>query len=178
MTWKEIKPSFRFLARFLAFYLLANILYGWWITNFEPRPDPVTASETHQSAFILGVCGYDVSTVTHHSKPAERILLDEKPILSVFEGCNGINVWIIFVGFLLAFGGFKKNVWIFIAIGTVIIYVINLGRILFLFFISLKFPDALYFFHKYFFTAGLYLVVFALWYYWIKRYGQQPTTDN
>ena len=174
MTWKEIKPSFKFLARFLAFYLVANILYGWWITSFSPKADPVTVSETHQSAFILGITGFDdVKTMAHPSKPAERIMLGERPVLAVYEGCNGINVWIIFAGFLFAFGGLKKNVLIFIGIGSLIIYVINLGRILFLFFIALNYPNSLYFFHKYFFTAGLYMVVFALWYFWIKRYGQQ-----
>lgn len=174
MTWNEIKPSFKFLARFLAFYLIANILYGWWITSYAPKADPVTVSETHQSAFILSLTGYDdVRTIAHYSKPAERIFLGEKPVLAVYEGCNGINVWIIFAGFLVAFGGLKKNVWIFIGIGSVIIYVINLGRIIFLFLIALKYPDSLYFFHKYFFTAGLYVVVFGLWYFWIKRYGQR-----
>lgn len=177
MKWQELKPSFKFLARFLAFYFVSNILYGWWITTFEPRADPVTVSETHQAAVLLRMVGYDITTLPHHSKPAERILVDERPVLSVFEGCNGINVWIIFVGFLFAFGGFKRNVWMFIAAGTLLIYVVNLGRILFLFFISRNYPDALYFFHKYFFTAGLYAVVFAMWYVWIKRYGKTSNAD-
>ena len=172
MKWSEIKPSFLFLLRFLAFYLIANFLYGWWVTSYEPGPDPVTVSATHQSTFILRVMGLDVSNITHHKKAAERILLEERPVLSVHEGCNGLNIWIIFAGFIFAFSGLSKRGGIFILAGTVIIHVANLCRIIFLFFISLKYPDALYFFHKYFFTAALYLVVFVMWYYWITYYGK------
>jgi exosortase family protein XrtF len=172
MSWAEIKPSFFFLARFLAFYLVVNFLYGWWVTAYEPGPDPATVSATHQATFLLHVAGYDVKNVRHSSKAAERILLVEKSVLSVYEGCNGINVWIIFVGFVFAFSGISWRVAAFLLVGSVIIHLANLGRIIFLFFISLNYPDALYFFHKYFFTAGLYLIVFVMWYYWITRYGK------
>lgn len=170
MTWKEVKPSFFFLARFLVFYLVCNFLYGWWITSYEPKPDPATVAVTNHSAFLLDLSGYDVKTILHQSKPAQRILHNERPVLSVFEGCNGINVWIIFTAFIIAFSKFSKKAIVFILAGTVVIYLANLGRIIFLFFISLSYPDAVYFFHKYFFTAGLYVVVFAMWYYWIKVY--------
>jgi exosortase family protein XrtF len=172
MTWREIKPSFIFLSRFLVFYLVANLLYAWWITRYSPAPDPATRQITHHSAFILEVAGYEIHTITHHSRAAERILLGERAVLSVFEGCNGINVWIIFAAFIVAFSGVTKKVLVFVLAGTAIIYVVNLARIIFLFFISLHYPDALYFFHKYFFTAGIYAVVFAMWYYWIRNYGK------
>ncbi len=173
MTWQEVKPSFFFIARFLAFYLVCNFIYGWWITSYVPKPDPVTVEVTRHSTFLLDMMGYEVSTIVHHSKPAQRILLDERPILSVFEGCNGINVWIIFVAFIIAFSKFSKKAVIFILGGSAVIYLINQARIIFLFFISLAYPEALYFFHKYFFTAGIYLVVFAMWYYWIKVYDRR-----
>jgi exosortase family protein XrtF len=170
MKWQEVKPSFFFIAKFLAIYLVSNFLYGWWITSYVPDPDPITVEVTRHSTFILDILGYEVSSVVHHSKPSQRILLDERPVLSVFEGCNGVNVWIIFVAFIIAFSKFSKKTLIFILGGTGVIYLVNQARIIFLFFISLAYPDALYFFHKYFFTAGIYLVVFGMWYYWIKVY--------
>jgi exosortase family protein XrtF len=178
MKWQEVKPSFFFIARFLVFYLVCNFVYGWWITSYVPKPDPVTVAVTQHSTFILDLLGYEVNTIVHHSKPAQRILLDERPVLSVFEGCNGINVWIIFVAFTIAFSKFSRKVVIFILAGTAVIYLINQARIIFLFFISLAYPETLYFFHKYFFTAGIYLVVFAMWYYWIKVYDRRIKVAN
>ncbi len=170
--WQEAKPAMFFLAKFLVFYFVCNIAYGWWITSHSPHPDPATVAVTHHSAALLKLVGYDVKTMVHHAKPAQRMLLNERPVLSVFEGCNGINVWIIFVAFVIAFSRLTKKTLIFILAGTGVIYLVNLARIIFLFFISLWYPNSVYFFHKYFFTAGIFLVVFAMWYYWIKTYGR------
>lgn len=177
MKWQEAKPAFFFLAKFIAFYFVCNLLYAWWIESCAPQPDAATIMVTAHSAFLLDLFGYDVTTIMHHSRAAQRILLDERPILSVFEGCNGINVWIIFVAFVIAFSKFTKKTAIFILAGTVVIYLVNLARIIFLFFISLAYPDAMYFFHKYFFTAGIFLVVFAMWYYWIKVHARVNATS-
>jgi len=171
MKLAELKPSFLFLVKFLGFYLMVNLLYGYWVTIYEPRPDPATRSATDQSVFLLSCMGYDVASQTHASSPAERVLLDGHSILSVYEGCNGINVWIIFTGFMLAVARPDRKWLIFWLVGTALIHVANLGRIVALFFISLKYPEALYFVHKYLFTACLYAVVFGLWYLWIARYG-------
>lgn len=177
MKWQEAKPAFFFLAKFIAFYIVCNLLYGWWIESYTPEPDPATVEVTQHSAFLLNLVGYDVKTILHHSKPAQRILLEERPVLSVFEGCNGINVWIIFVAFVIAFSKLTKKTALFILAGSGVIYIINLARIIFLFFISLSYPDAVYFFHKYFFTAGIFLVVFAMWYYWIKVHARVNGTS-
>jgi exosortase family protein XrtF len=126
---------------------------------------------TAQTTWVLGVLGYDVRHVTHAKKAAERILLENRPVIAVHEGCNGINVWIIFTGFMIALRVFTRRTLVFWLCGTVILHLANLVRILLLFGVSLTHPEKVYFFHKYFFTAALYVVVFGLWYYWIK-YGK------
>jgi exosortase family protein XrtF len=151
-------------------------LYGFWVTSYAPRPDPATQLAARQSAIILRVLGYTAAARTHATSPAERILLDKHSILSVYEGCNGINIWIIFAGFMLALSKPGLRMAWFVLAGSVIIYVLNLGRILALFFVSLNYPEALYFVHKYLFTALLYGAVFAMWYFWIAYYGKRKTT--
>jgi exosortase family protein XrtF len=173
MKWSELKPSFLFLGKFLGFYLVANLLYGWWVTAYEPAPDPITVAAAQHATAFLDIAGYDVSHAAHPTRPAERMFLKGHSILSVYEGCNGVNVWIIFTGFILAFTGIHKRALIFWGVGTVILYLVNQLRLLLLFFISLWYPHNLYFFHKYFFTAGIYAVVFAMWYYWIIKHGKK-----
>lgn len=166
---KEFKPAIFFLARFIALYLVGNLVYGIYITYFSPYPDPVTSWVTEQSSGILHVLGYGTETSIQIGKPNVLISLNGRSIIAIFEGCNGLNVMIIFVAFLIAFGPVnKKNLW-FILAGLLVIHLANLLRIIILFFIALSYPDYLYFLHKYFFTAFLYLIVFVFWYFWVSR---------
>jgi exosortase/archaeosortase family protein len=80
-----------------------------------------------------------------------------------------MNTMIIFVAFMVAFGPLNKAIAWFIPMGLVIIHIANLGRILMLFFVAEYRPDAMYFIHKYVFTAALYLIIFGLWLLWLNR---------
>jgi hypothetical protein len=42
-----------------------------------------------------------------------------------------------------------------------------------LFLVSEYMPKAMYFTHKYFFTAILYVVIFALWLWWIRAFAMK-----
>lgn len=178
MNLSELRPSLLFLGKFIGFYLVVSFMYGWWVTRYEPRPDPATQWAASQAAAVLRAGGYPVTTVPHDSRPAERVLLDGHSILSVYEGCNGINVWIIFAGFMLAVARPASRLAWFVLAGSAIIFLLNLGRLLALFFVAVKYPEALYFVHKYLFTALLYGAVFAMWYFWIAYYGKREKTTD
>lgn len=166
---QEFKPAILFLVKFISLYLIGNIAYGLYITYFLPFPDPVTSWVTDQSSAILHVFGYNTQTSLQIGKPNVLVSLGGRSIIAVFEGCNGLNVMIIFIAFLIAFGPLNRKLAWFIPVGLVVIHAANLVRIIVLFFIALSFPDYLYFLHKYFFTAFLYLVVFIFWYFWVSR---------
>jgi exosortase family protein XrtF len=170
---KEFKPAILFVAKFLAFYLIGNLLYGFFITAYEPKADPATEWVTHQTATILNILDAPVVSYAKSNKPMV-IIKHIKPVIGVFEGCNGLNVIIVFLSFVLAFGPLNKKLIWFIPAGLLLIHVSNLFRIGLLFFISKDYPHHLYFFHKYFLTAFIYGVVFALWFVWLrinKRHG-------
>lgn len=166
---KEFSPAIVFLAKFVGIYLAGNLLYGIYITSYEPQPDPVTSLVTAQSSRILHMVGYETSARVHPTKPNILVLLNDRSIISVYEGCNGLNVLIVFTAFLVAFGPFSIHALLFWAGGLLIIHLANLLRVTALFYVALKYPSGLYFLHKYFFTAFLYLVVFVLWFVWIRK---------
>lgn len=171
MSIKEFKPTIIFLLKFLGLYLAGNILYGLYITSFEPRPDPVTHSITVQTGIVLNTCGFRVDVEDHTNRPTTDITFFGKRKLAVYEGCNGLNTMIIFVSFLLAFGPVSRPLLWFMPLGLLVIHFANLCRITLLFLVSEFMPRAMYFTHKYFFTAILYVVIFALWFWWVKAYG-------
>jgi exosortase family protein XrtF len=177
-SFREFKPSIFFLSKFLGLYVAGNLLYGLFVHSFYPSVDPVTAWVTHQTSYVLNLFGWSTHVVEHTHKPTANILHDGSAILAVFEGCNGLNVMIIYVAFLLAFGPYSKRLFWFIPTGLILVHLFNIGRIFLLFFVSIEMPKFLYFTHKYFFTAILYAVVFSLWIVWIRISKFKPGEEQ
>lgn len=169
MNWKEFRPTIIFLIKFIGIYIIGNLLYGWYITTYHPLPDPLTQWVTEQSSWVLSQTGWRTIIVDHPTKPTTTIYYHAKAVVSVYEGCNGLNVVIIFLAFLFAFGPVNKSLGWFAPLGILIIHVSNLLRIILLFFVALYLPGFHYFMHKYLFTAIIYVVVFLMWVVWIKR---------
>jgi exosortase family protein XrtF len=165
----EFKPTIIFLAKFVAIYLIGNLLYGIFITSYEPRPDPVTHMVTVHTGMALKVFGVDVEVRDSANKPNTLMIHKKKVVLSVYEGCNGINTMIIFLAFVVAMGPWQKSLLWFSIVGLVVIHLANLARISVLFYVAERQPQYMYFMHKYLFTAILYAVIFALWVIWIRR---------
>jgi exosortase family protein XrtF len=175
---KEFKPAFLFLARFLALYVTGNLLYGFYIEFCGPHPDWLTESVTHQTALFLNALGEQTSVQVNPYGPTVFLNLSDKTILNVFEGCNGLNVMIVFVAFVIAFGGPVKVMPWFIGGGLIVLHLANIGRISLLYVTALRYQSYFYYVHKYFFTAILYLIVFSLWALWIFRFNDINTRKN
>lgn len=168
MNWKEFSPTIIFLLKFIGVYMVGSLCYGIFVTMYEPKADPVTIMVTEQSADVLTVLGWPSSTYEYSGKPTVAIVHDKEAIVSVFEGCNGINVIIVFAAFVFSFGKLRKEALWFFPSGLIIIHIANITRIILLFFVSIQLPGYLYFSHKYFFTAFIYAVVVGLWFGWVK----------
>jgi len=169
----EYKPAILFLLRFLGIYVLGNVLYGLWIVSYGTVADPFTQLVTSNSASLLTFIGYDASTFISGLAPNVSLQLAGKTVVNVYEGCNAINVSILFVAFLFAYKGSFKKTLLFSGIGLVAIYLFNLLRIAGLFLVAKFFPDQLYLMHKFIFTGIIYAFVFGLWFVWVKRYANQ-----
>ena len=138
---KEFKPTILFLVKFIGIYLVANLLYGIYVTAYSPGPDPITSLASRQTAVALGICGWPSTTFDNDKKPTTLLIHEGRNVLAVYEGCNGVNIMIIFVAFLFAFGPIGKPLWIFALIGIVLIHLMNLLRISVLFWVVLYLPD-------------------------------------
>lgn len=107
----EFKPTIYFLGKFVLIYFIGNLLYGLFVTSYKPTSDPITSVVTRQSAVLLNVLGWDVTTMDDTFKPNTYVEFEGRSIIAVYEGCNGINVMIIFIAFLFAFGPIVKTLW-------------------------------------------------------------------
>jgi len=91
--------------------------------------------------------------------------------LWIGDPCNGLTLFALFTGFIIAYPGpLKKKLW-FIPVGIIAIHFINIIRIVALSLIVYYFPDpeVLDFNHTYTFTLLVYGFVFSLWYVWAGK---------
>jgi exosortase family protein XrtF len=179
---KEFKPTLFFLLRFFLTYAVCSVSYGLYIKKFDqknpPVIDPITNAVVKQLGTLAGWIGYNVDVEKNAHLKYEDIAdeqtfntlyLNDIQAIAVEEGCNGLSVIILFASFIIAFGGSLKRVLIFIPIGIVFIHISNLFRLILLAVLNVDFDGRYFhFFHKYGFTAIIYLSVFILWYIWVQ----------
>lgn len=185
---REFRPTILFLVKFFLIYFGFSFLYGYFISNYDtgnpPTLDPITRFVTINCTNTAALMGYvpEVVEDDHLNRDVlpeqtyDSVWLDEAYAISVEEGCNGINIMIIFVAFIVAFGGKLVNMLIFIPAGILFIHAANIGRLLLLSLLNVEWGGrAFHFFHKYGFTAVLYVVILILWYLWVSTYSGKKT---
>ncbi|MEL7005013.1 MAG: exosortase family protein XrtF [Bacteroidota bacterium] len=165
----EFKRPILFLVKFIVLYFVLNLCYGLFVDYYSPSIDPFTDWVAENTAFVLRIIGYSVDSVPSNNMPHSVIKQGPLSVISVFEGCNGINIAIIFASFIFVFSKPNaKMIW-FILLGLIVIHITNLIRICLLFYVAINLEDYFYFTHKYFFTAIIYVVVFVMWYIWVSK---------
>lgn len=189
MSIKDFLPTIFFLLRFFGVYAILSVSYGFYIKSFDEledsETDPITQSVVRQLSVVSEWFGYEVDIDEHshrnygslaEEQTFDTVYFDKIQVIAVEEGCNGISVMILFVAFVLAFGGnWKSAVW-FIPSGLLIIQIGNLMRLLLLAVLKAE-TDGNYFhfFHKYGFTAVIYLLVLILWHIWVRYFVSRKT---
>ena len=174
---KEFGHSIGFLLKFLGIYLGLSVLYSLYLNNYDIA-DPATIWVSNQTVWVLNLLGQTVFSVNDTLRPDVILYTIDHNVLSVFEGCNGINIFILFVAFVASFDTPNKKLLWFVPLGILIIHVSNLGRIIILYYVSEQFPHYMYFAHKYFFTAIIYVIVFLLWIYWVNDKKKELAQGN
>jgi len=170
---KDFKPALLFLFKFLSIYIVSNIAYGIYINHYYPQSDPATQMISGQVSKIISASGNAVFANPNVDQPTISIIevSTNNTIIDIFEGCNGINVVIVFLAFLVAYQGTVKRTIIFAGVGLLFIHFFNLARIILLFQQAKDHSPYFYYLHKYFFTAILYAVVVVLWWLWVSKYN-------
>lgn len=182
--WNKFKYTIYFLLRFFGVYLILSLLYGLYISHYDtaenPATDPVTRFVTYNCSNTSSLLGYEPRVVENdhrnyasaQEQTYDSLWLDEQYAISVEEGCNGINIMILFLAFIVGFGGNWLRMLIFIPAGILFIHLANIGRLMLLSLLNVEWGgQAFHFFHKYGFTAIIYLAILVLWYLWVMHFS-------
>jgi exosortase family protein XrtF len=178
---KEYREAILFLVKYVIIYLVLNTIYSYYVKIHAPYADPLTIIVTQHTQALLSLFDPGVSYHTEAGSPNVPVTRSGKTVMMVYEGCNSVNVMIVFVAFIISFKGPIKLFIRYFVLGLLAVYLINLFRLVGLYAVALHFAEGFYFFHKFFFTGVIYLVVFLIWYYWvadIKRWKIQSKGFN
>ncbi|HIC33049.1 MAG TPA: exosortase family protein XrtF [Flavobacteriaceae bacterium] len=141
-------------------------------------PDYITNLVANQSEILLDSFGYDSQVLPHPNEPSMKLLVNGKYIARVIEGCNGTSVIILFIAFVVAFAGRAKTTFFYILSGSVLIYTVNLFRIVILVIGLYHYPWRKEILHSVIFPGMIYGMVFLLWMFWVNRFSKMKKTNG
>ena len=151
-----------FFVKALLIYVVWYLLYDLWIL-------PDGSLDLWLSEHIVSVGGSILYALGFEVYAGGRIIgLAGTNMLEIIDGCNGIEVIGLFIGFVVAYPGLTKNRLVFIPLGIFVLYLTNVIRILVLAVIQKHIPSIFDITHDYSTTAIFYLVVFLMWVVWVN----------
>ena len=173
------KPFLLFLGKFLLSYLLLTFVYESYLSQFDVKKleiDGITQLVATQTKDLMIFFHYDADVKPNLTELGIKFFYNQRFIARIIEGCNGVNVIILFVSFVIAFSGKIKATLLYIISGSLLIYILNLIRIALLCVLMYHFPKQQHFLHGVFFPLFIYGVVFMLWLIWIRKFSLYAKT--
>ena len=159
----KYKPVIKFILTFLVVYILFTLLYNLYLDISDGSkyyPDYMTHTVAKQAESLLDSFGYNAEVVPHEDEPSMKIIINNKFIARIIEGCNSISIVILFASFIIAFSGKVKTTFFYLLAGSVLIYVVNLLRIVILSIGLYNYPWRREILHTVIFPAIIYGMVF------------------
>ena len=99
----------------------------------------------------------------------DRYISAPQLAVEIIEECTGLYEIVIFVAAVLAYPATRREKMIGVAAGIILLYALNLARMVFLVIVGNARPDWFEFFHVYFWQASLILMITSVWLLWIVR---------
>ncbi|WP_310391390.1 exosortase X [Hymenobacter sp.] len=163
-------PGNRLLYRFI---LVAAAMYLGWFFGYEQwlardgRLDAALCAHiTKVSVAALHALGFDAAVAAANDR---LVTMNGQSAVIVGVPCNGLVLYALFTGFVLAFPGpWRRKLW-FIPAGIGLIWCLNILRVAALAINHHYAHQSLDFNHHYTFTFVVYACIFGLWMLWARR---------
>jgi exosortase family protein XrtF len=171
----KYKSVIRFILVFLLAYVFLSVIYKFYLQYSDGSkfyPDYFTNLVAVQTENLLSNFGYNAEVLPHETEPSMKVIMNGHFVARVVEGCNGLSVLILFVSFIIAFSGTLKMTLFYILSGVVLIYAVNLLRIVALTIGMYHYPQYEDVLHTIVFPAIIYGLVFFLWIFWVNRFSK------
>lgn len=180
--WKQIPIEVRgFLKRSFVLMIIWQLVYGLFLFPTRILDDSLTRFTGIATEEVLSFFYSDRSFKTEHlliasSEQADStqigtalVWMGEQPLINIVDTCNGLNMYVLFIGFILAFPALTRLKVSFGILGLVTLIVVNIARCVGLAALQIHHPSLTVFAHHYIFNVLTYAAVFGLWYWFTKK---------
>lgn len=172
---KHFISSNKELIKFLS---LAFLLLLVWVlmTTFIPGVVAdmhyyIIKPQADISSIFLRIFGYEVDQDYMVNGCEARIVFAGAGSICIGSGCSGLELFLLFFGFILLMRGRLKDKLWFVPLGFLSILIMNIIRIIVLCVIYYHTPQYLDFNHKYTFVIVVYGAIFGLWVLWVNKFA-------
>lgn len=167
---QENKPFLLFLAKFFSAYFLLTILYRFYLESLpDGKIDKITTNVAYLVQSLAKFCKLDILVIPDIQY--FKIIYNGVYVARIIEGCNAISVIILFISFIVAFSGKGRTTLFFLFGGSLLIYLLNVFRIILLTILLSRFPKEEHLLHGVLFPLVIYGIVFLLWLIWVNKFS-------
>ena len=151
-------------------------MYSFYLHKTQQKGDvfscsPLTKNVAIHVEKVANLMGYDAFVEQHTDELSMKLNVNDKYVSRIIEGCNSVSIIILFLAFIIAFSGPVKSTILFGIFGGVLIYIVNILRIIALSILYYRFPEYQKVLHDLLFPAVIYGLVFVLWITWVTFYS-------
>ena len=151
-------------------------MYSFYLHKTQQKGDvfscsPLTKNVAIHVEKVANLMGYDAFVEQHTGELSMKLNVNDKYVSRIIEGCNSVSIIILFLAFIIAFSGPVKSTILFGIFGGVLIYIVNILRIIALSILYYRFPEYQKVLHDLLFPAVIYGLVFVLWITWVTFYS-------
>ncbi len=166
--YKIPKPIRVFLLRALIIFVAWKSIYILGLQPGRILDRPLTDVTSHLTAVIYAkLSGGDVISVNGEK---DIIYVNGRRMLSVMDGCNGLELFVVYIGFLLCMPAGRKKFWMYTILGVAAIFILNILRCVGLTWLVCMHKQYADFAHHYLFKLIIYGFIFYCWVQYSRNY--------
>jgi exosortase H (IPTLxxWG-CTERM-specific) len=162
---REKKPVFYFCMVFCAVLMTISILLR--LDFFQ------THLLTPHLKQIAVLCSTAIHTLGTSCDVSDTSILSDKFSINIVPGCDSIYPTALLWAALIAYPATWKSKLLGMAGGTVVLFIINILRVLSMFYVGRAFPSLFEFVHVYAWQALFILLTLALWLLWAVKVARE-----
>lgn len=156
-----------FLKRSSVVFIFWKLLYHLLLFPLKVPDQPLTHITSTCTAFVYNIISpnHFVQSVQEFEGGGEKsvIHINNHKVIRVADACNGLELFILYLGFIICLPTTFKRQLIFSSLGILLIFVLNIFRcygLAWLYYHNFYFAN---FAHHYLFKMIIYVIIFYLW---------------
>lgn len=181
--WYSVPEKTRnFLVRALFVFLLWKIVYHLLLYPYRIPDESLTRITASVTAWFYSLVHNGAPTFIReeivNGFSSFSLFVNEVKAVRIQDACNGLELYALYIGFLLCFPVSTARLLSFLFIGMSSIFVLNIVRCYGLSWLYLHQYSIADFAHHYLFKMVIYAMVFCFWMLYLKNYFSKHAQKN